>query len=61
MRLLLIGIFLMSIIFAGCETVREGAQEVGKPIGGTMKAMGGITEGAAEGYGDSESANPYNR
>ncbi|MBD3264021.1 MAG: hypothetical protein GF375_02840 [Candidatus Omnitrophica bacterium] len=48
-------------LFGGCETVHKGAKEVGKPIGGTMKAVGGVTEGAAEAYGDEEPENPYSR
>jgi len=53
--------FLFSVFLTACQTVREGAQEVGKPIGGTMKAVGGVTEGAVEGYVGEEEDNPYNR
>jgi len=45
----------------GCETMHQGAKQVGKPIGGTMKVLGGVTEGANEAYGDDEGSNPYNR
>ncbi len=60
MKTLLISIFL-GMLLCGCETVHKGAQEAGKPIGATFKAVGGVTEGAAEAYGDEEPANPYNR
>jgi hypothetical protein len=49
------------LLCAGCETARQGAQEVGRPIGGAMKAVGGVTEGAVEGYTDEDTDNPYNR
>ena len=49
------------LFWTGCETVREGAQKVGEPVGGTMKAVGGVTEGAVQGYTDGEKDNPYHR
>ena len=52
---------LLLVFCLGCEATRQGAQEVGKPVGGAMKAVGGVTEGAVEGYTDSETDNPYNR
>ncbi|MCF7878141.1 MAG: hypothetical protein K9L95_01555 [Candidatus Omnitrophica bacterium] len=62
MKLLLI----LPIIFCllgGCAKVKEGAKEVGKPVGKTMDTMGGISEGAVEGYSDTgkEQPNPYAR
>ena len=44
-----------------CEPVHKAAQEVGKPVGAATKAVGGVTEGAAEGYSDKQTENPYNR
>ena len=58
---LIISFILFSLLCAGCETARQGAQEVGRPIGGAMKAVGGVTEGAVEGYTDQQTDNPYNR
>ncbi len=62
MRLLIV-LLVSCFIFAGCAQVKEGAKEVGKPIGETMDTMGGVSEGAAEGYSDTghEQPNPYNR
>ena len=61
MKILLIAVCCGSLLCGGCETVHKGAQEVGKPIGSTFKAVGGVTEGAADAYADEETANPYNR
>ena len=61
MQVILTIMFIVSFFLAGCETVHQGAQEVGKPIGETFKAVGGVTEGAASGYADDEGPNPYNR
>lgn len=61
MKILFMTVCCAVLFCSGCETVHRGAQEVGKPIGETFKAVGGVTEGAAEGYADEETANPYNR
>ena len=61
MKFIILILFMLSIFATGCQTVREGAQEVGKPIGGATKALGGVSEGAVEGYTDSETDNPYGR
>ena len=61
MKITFLIIFLSSILLTGCETVHQGAKEVGRPIGSTMKTMGGVTEGANEGYADDEGPTPYNR
>jgi len=61
MRLFILSVFLFSIFLTGCQATREVGQEVGKPIGGTMKAVGGVAEGAVDGYIDQDSDNPYNR
>ena len=61
MRILMLLLLLLNILLVGCETIHEGAQEVGKPIGAAAKTVGGVTEGAAEAYGDKETDNPYNR
>jgi len=57
MRYIILALFFL----LGCETVHKGAQAVGEPIGQGAKAVGGITEGAAEGYSDKQTENPYNR
>jgi hypothetical protein len=63
MKITILIIFLLSFFFLGCKTVHKGAKEVGKPLGKTMKAVGGVSEGALEGYSDQEQEdeNPYNR
>ncbi|MCK9573843.1 MAG: hypothetical protein M0R20_05570 [Candidatus Omnitrophica bacterium] len=50
-----------SFFLMACEPVHKAAQEVGKPVGAATKAVGGVTEGAAEGYSDKQTENPYNR
>ena len=52
---------IMPFFLIACEPVHKAAQEVGKPVGAAGKAVGGITEGAAEGYSDKQVENPYNR
>ncbi|MFA5272076.1 MAG: hypothetical protein WC412_07060 [Candidatus Omnitrophota bacterium] len=54
-------IILALFFLLGCETVHKGAQAVGEPVGQAGKAVGGITEGAAQGYSDTQTENPYNR
>jgi len=54
-------VILALFFLLGCETVHKGAQAVGEPVGQGAKAVGGITEGAAEGYSDKQTENPYNR
>jgi hypothetical protein len=61
MKTALFGLFCVSFLCLGCETARRGAQKVGEPIGGTFKTLGGVTEGAVDGYAVEESVNPYNR
>lgn len=48
---------------AGCETVKKGATATGKVVGEGADVVGGVTEGAAEGYKgeDSTANNPYGR
>ena len=53
--------WICAFVLSGCETVHQGAKEVGKPIGATMKTVGGVSEGAIEGYSDKPESNPYNR
>lgn len=61
MRTIITIVFSFCVLLCGCQTAREVGQEVGKPIGGTMKAVGGVTEGAVSGYVDEDKDNPYNR
>ena len=54
-------ITIMSFFLMACEPVHKAAQEVGKPVGAATKTVGGITEGATEGYSNKQTENPYNR
>lgn len=56
-------LFLLGLIFAlsGCAKVREGAKETGRPLGKTMDALSGVSEGALEGYINDKQPNPYQR
>lgn len=60
MKIIILSI-IMPLFLMACEPVHKAAQEVGKPVGAAGKAVGGITEGAAEGYSDKQTENPYNR
>lgn len=61
MKIYLLVSFLLLVVTVGCQTVKRGAEEVGKPLGSAMETMGGMTEGAQETYSDQEGENPYNR
>ncbi|MCD4779648.1 MAG: hypothetical protein K8S27_03750 [Candidatus Omnitrophica bacterium] len=54
---------LFALTSAGCETVYEGSKKGGEYIGKGTRAVGGVTEGAADGYVGKETAeeNPYGR
>lgn len=59
----LIFLVLSFFILTGCGKVREGSKEVGRPIGKTLDALSGVSEGALEGYSETkrEQPNPYDR
>ena len=63
-RYLLLSIIAAGLFLAGCETVHDTTKEAGTYVGKGMDAAGGVTEGAAEGYGGTEPTqeeNPYQR
>jgi hypothetical protein len=60
MKILML-IVIMSFFLMACEPVHKAAQEVGRPVGAATKAVGGVTEGAADGYSNKQAENPYNR
>ena len=47
----------------GCETMKQGTTAAGTVVGKTADVVGGVTEGAADGYKgkDVTSNNPYGR
>jgi hypothetical protein len=49
--------------FIGCQTAQKAGEEVGKPVGKSFKALGGVSDGALEGYmgQEDEEYNPYGR
>ncbi|HOW35189.1 MAG TPA: hypothetical protein PL155_02060 [Candidatus Omnitrophota bacterium] len=64
MRLSFVMIILAGIIcVAGCETVKKGTTAAGTVVGQGADTIGGVTEGAAEGYKgkDATADNPYGR
>lgn len=61
MKVISFFIVMSFLFFIGCEAARQGAQEVGKPVGAVTKTVGGVTEGAVDAYGDSDTDNPFNR
>jgi len=59
----LLMMFISFMILGGCQAAKKAGEEVGKPVGKAFDAVGGISEGALEGYlGDPrEEYNPYGR
>ena len=41
----------LSLLYMGCSTAHKATKEAGKPVGGFTRAIEGVAEGAAEGYG----------
>ena len=58
-----ISVVLLLGLFIGCETVHDTTKKGGEYIGKGARAVGGISEGAVDGYMGEESPeeNPYNR
>jgi len=48
-------------LMAGCESVHQGARDVGRPVGSVSRLPGSVMEGAAEGVAGKPTPNPYNR
>ena len=52
-------------LLTGCastmENVNQGAQDVGRPVGGVARVPGSVMEGAAQGVAGQPTANPYGR
>ena len=63
MRLIAIIMVISVLCFIGCETTQKAGEEVGKPIGKSFKSLGGVSDGALEGYmgQESDEDNPYGR
>ena len=56
-------IFIGAVGMAGCETVKKGTTAAGNVVGKGADTIGGVAEGAAEGYKgkDVTADNPYGR
>ena len=52
-----------TVSLLGCETVKKGTTTAGEAVGKGADVVGGVTEGAADGYKgkDVTSNNPYGR
>jgi hypothetical protein len=64
MRSYLMVLLLLTITtFSGCETMKQGTTAAGTVIGQGADVIGGVAEGAAEGYTgkDVTADNPYGR
>ena len=64
MRLCIIMLmFVGTVGITGCETAKKGTTAAGNVVGKGADVVGGVTEGAAEGYKgkDVTANNPYNR
>ena len=59
----IIFLFFILLSLGGCETVYEGSKKGGEVIGKTTRTVGGVTEGAVDGYIGQETPeeNPYGR
>jgi hypothetical protein len=65
-RILFSTMVVAGLLFAcGCasqsESVNQGAQKVGQPVGGAARVPGSFMEGAAQGVAGQPSPNPYGR
>jgi hypothetical protein len=58
-----IGLILLTISLSACETMKKGTTAAGSVVGKGADVVGGVTEGAADGYvgKDVTADNPYNR
>lgn len=56
-------LFIGAACLTGCETVKKGTTAAGTVVGKGADTVGGVTEGAAQGYKgkDVTADNPYNR
>lgn len=64
MRLFIVMIiFIGAVGMTGCETAKKGTTAAGNVVGKGADVVGGVTEGAAEGYKgkDVTANNPYGR
>jgi len=65
MKKVLFMIAILSILGAasGCETVKKGTTKAGEVVGKGADSLGGLTEGAVEGYSGAGTTeeNPYER
>ena len=64
MRIFIVMVILVGVVsMAGCETVKEGTTAAGNVVGKGADTIGGVSEGAAEGYKgkDVTANNPYGR
>ena len=63
----MLGVFslVLCCVFTACQTVHDGTEKAGTYIGKGVDAVGGVTEGAVEGYmggtAPTDEENPYNR
>ena len=54
---------MLTVCLWGCETAKKGTTAAGEVVGKGADVVGGVTEGAADGYKgkDVTANNPYNR
>lgn len=64
MRFFIVMMILIGTVgMAGCETMKKGTTAAGSVVGKGADVVGGVSEGAAEGYKDKDvtANNPYDR
>ena len=63
MKINILILFIFLVFVTGCETVHKTTKKGGEYVGKGTRAVGGITEGAAEGYKGEETSeeNPFER
>lgn len=59
----IVAALMASFSLMGCETMKEGTTAAGTAVGKGADVVGGVTEGAAEGYKGKDviANNPYGR
>lgn len=60
-NILFLGLFASMLVFSGCQTLHQGAHDVGKPVGAIARTPQAVMEGAADGYAGDSNMNPYGR
>jgi len=54
-------LFILLFFNLGCDTVYQSTKSATKPVGKATSVLGGVSDGALDGYSQQQKDNPYNR